>query len=233
MEVGALKVEVVRKDIKNIHLSVYPPNGSVRLASPREVKDETIRLFVVSKIGWIRRQQRRFQKQEREGVKEYLQRESHYFLGKRYLLKIIEKDHAPAISVSSRVLTMAVRPGTTVEKRQQILEQWYRGQLREVLAPLVEKWKKKIHVDIDSWTIRKMRTKWGTCNTDSKRISFNLELAKKPVECIEFIVVHELVHLLERRHSPRFQSLVEKYLPDWKKRKRYLNSVEIGALPDR
>ncbi len=233
MELGSLKVQVIRKDIKNIHLSVYPPQGSVRLAAPRSVADETIRLFLVSKLGWIRKQQRQFQKQDREGAKELMNRESHYFLGKRYLLKVIEQNDIPSASVSGKQLIIRARPGTSTENRHQILAQWYRRQLKEVLGPLIEKWKKKIGVRPDKWSIRKMRTKWGTCNTDSRKLTFNLELAKKPLECIEFIVVHELVHLKERRHSDRFVGLVEKYLPDWKKRKRHLNSLEIGTLPDR
>jgi predicted metal-dependent hydrolase len=227
MEVGSLKVRVIRKDIKNIHLAVYPPNGAIRLSSPRNVKDDTLRLFVVSKIGWIRKQQRRFQRQDREGVKEYVERESHYYLGKRYLLKVVEKNTVPAVSISNKYIVMQVRPGATPEKRQEILDQWYRGQLKEVLSPLIDKWEKKIGVKSAGWSVRKMRTKWGTCNTDSKKISFNLELVKKPIECIEFVVVHELVHLRERRHNEQFAALMVRVLGNWNVLRRKLNLLPL------
>jgi len=227
MEVGSLKIKVVKKDIKNIHLSVYPPDGSVRLATPGNVKDDTLRLFVVSKIGWIRKQQRRFQRQEREGMKEYVARESHYFLGRRYLLKVLEKNTVPAVSLSNKFIVLQVRPDTTPAKRQEILEKWYRKQLKEVISPLVEQWEKKIGVRSDSWSIRKMRTKWGACNTDTKRLSFNLELIKKPIECIEFVVVHELVHLKYRLHDERFYSLLQRYCPRWKVAQSHLKRLPI------
>lgn len=230
MEVGSLKIRVIRKDIKNIHLAVYPPNGTIRLASPRNVKDDTLRLFVVSKLGWIRQQQRRFQRQEREGTREYIERESHYYLGKRYLLKVVEKNTAPQISITNRSIMMQVRPATKPAKRQEILEDWYRRQLKEVISPLVDKWEKKIGVKSNSWSIRKMRTKWGTCNTDSRRISFNLELAKKPIECIEFVVVHELVHLIERRHNERFAAHMTRLMRKWNVVKEKLNHLALRAI---
>ncbi|MEX2232325.1 MAG: SprT family zinc-dependent metalloprotease [Cyclobacteriaceae bacterium] len=233
MEVGSLRIRVIKKDIKNIHLAVYPPNGTIRLASPRNVKDDTLRLFVISKIGWIRKQQRRFQRQDREGVKEYIERESHYYLGKRYLLKVVEKSAVPCVSISNKFIVVQARPGATPAKRQEILEQWYRGQLKEVIFPLIDKWEKTIGVKSASWSVRKMRTKWGTCNTDLKRISFNLELVKKPIECVQFVVVHELVHLLERRHNATFLGYLDKYLSNWQRVKRKLNVsiLNIDAEP--
>lgn len=232
MEVGSLKIKVVKKDIKNIHLAVYPPNGSIRLASPRNVKDDTLRLFVVSKIGWIRKQQRRFERQDREGIKEYIERESHYYLGKRYLLKVVERNAVPSVSISNKFIVLQVRPGTALEKRQQILGQWYRQQLTDVISPLIDKWQKKIGVEPKSWSIRKMRTKWGTCNIEAKNISFNVELIKKPIDCLQFIIVHELVHMLERKHNARFIGYMNLFLPKWKSSKNLLNNLPIAMLVD-
>jgi predicted metal-dependent hydrolase len=224
MEVGSLKIQVVKKDIKNIHLSVYPPTGKVRLASPRDVKEDTLRLFVVSKIGWIRKQQRRFQNQEREGRREFIERESHYFLGRRYLLKVIERSAASEVAIKGKFIVMHVRPGTTKLQRKKILQSWYRARLKEQIEPLMQLWQNKIGVQASAWGIRIMKTKWGSCNTDSKSISFNLELAKKPVKCIEFVVVHELVHLVERRHSKRFVGLLDRVIPTWRISHYILNS---------
>lgn len=227
MEVGSLKIRVVRKDIRNIHLAVYPPNGIIRLASPRNVSQDTLRLFVVSKIGWIRKQQRKFQRQDREGKKEYAQRESHYYLGRRYLLKTIEKKARPVISTSNKYIVIQVRPKTSPKKKRQLLDQWYRGQMKQVVEPLIEKWEQRIKVEASAWSIRKMRTKWGSCNTESKRILLNPELVKKPVECIEFVIAHELVHLLERKHNERFLSHMDRLMKNWKTVRGKLNQLPL------
>lgn len=227
MEVGSLKVRVVKKDIKNIHLSVYPPDGSVRVATPRNVKEDTLRLFVVSKIGWIRRQQRRFRAQDRETKKEMVSRESHYFLGKRYLLKIIEVDQAPSIEISNKYIVMRVRLGTPLEKKRNLLDKWYRTELKQIIGELILKAERKMHLRVNAWSVRQMKTKWGSCSIDAKRISFNIELAKKPIECIEFIIVHEMVHLLERTHNERFINHMNMFMPQWELHKRNLNKLPI------
>jgi predicted metal-dependent hydrolase len=228
MEVGQLKIQVVKKDIKNIHLTVYPPNGSVRLATPEKVSEETLRLYVVSRLGWIRKQQRRFQKQEREAPREFIQRESHYFFGKRYLLKIVENSSRSGISANGRYLVLESRSVTTIAKRQHDLLKWYRQQLKGQIPSLIANWEKKLGVSVDAWGVRQMKTKWGTCNIAAKRIWINLELVKKPVECLEFVIVHEMVHLLERKHNNRFHTLMDRYLPRWKVIKRQLNALPLG-----
>jgi predicted metal-dependent hydrolase len=230
MEVGSLKIQVVKKDIKNIHLAVYPPNGAIRLASPKNVKDETIRLYIVSKIPWIRRQQRRLLSQDREGARDYVERESHYFLGKRYLLQIAEKNSIPKIILGKKHLTLQIKPGTTKDQREHHLNHWYRKKLKEVIPPLIDKWQRKMNVEVDAWGVKSMKTKWGSCNIEARRIWLNLELAKKPMECLEFIVVHEMVHLLERKHNEIFIAYMDKFLPKWKLYKNELNKLPVSHI---
>lgn len=227
MEIGTLKVQVVKKDIKNMHLAVYPPNGNVRLATPKNVNDETLRLYVVSKLGWIRTQQRRFAKQDRETRRDYIERESHYFLGQRYLLKVVEKNTVPGITLTNKHLILQVRPRTLSEKRELILGSWYRKQLKNLIPTLIAKWEKVMGVKVEAWGVKQMKTKWGSCNIEARRIWFNLELAKKPLECLEFIVVHEMVHLLERKHNDRFIAYINKFLPKWKLYKQELNRLPV------
>ncbi len=229
LEIGSLNIEIVRKDIKNIHLAVYPPNGRVRLATPLEVNEETIRLFVLSKLTWIKNQQRKFNNQERQSPREYIERESHYFQGKRYLLRVTEENKPPKVVLKSKTyLDLHIRPNTSLEQRQSILNEWYRVELKKRIQPLIEKWSPVIGVHVNDWQVKQMRTKWGTCNIEEKRIWINLELAKKPVSCLEFIVVHEMVHLLERHHNDRFLGLMNEFLPNWKGVKEELNRLPVS-----
>jgi hypothetical protein len=227
--ISDIKIDLVRKDIKNIHLAVYPPNGRVRLAAPLATNDDTIRLFVISKLGWIKRNQRKIESQERTPQREYKQRESHYFLGKRYLLNVIESNETPKIVLRSKTyIDLYVKPNTPTEKRNKIMTEWYRRQLKILALPLIEKWQTKIGVTVKDWQVKQMKTKWGVCNIEKARIWLNLELAKKPEECLEYIIVHELVHLLERHHNERFQFLMSKFLPNWKKLKTELNNLPVS-----
>ncbi len=222
-------VEVIKKDIKNIHLAVYPPNGRVRLAAPEDVNDETLRLYTISKLAWIKRQQRKFAKQDRQPVRNYVQRESHYFMGKRYLLKIVEEDKPQHVILKGKsYLELHVRPGASPLQRKNILLQWYRSELKKIIPAIIDKWERKIGVHVEEWGVKQMKTKWGTCNIDKKKIWFNLELAKKPVQCLEYIVVHEMVHLLERKHNDIFLMYMNKYLPNWQHLKEQLNQLPVS-----
>lgn len=223
---GNIEIEVEQKDIKNIHLSVYPPNGRVRIAAPSKMDLDTIRVFAISKLQWIKTQQETLLQQAREPEREYLERESHYFLGERYLLKIIELDAAPKVEIDHKYIHLYVRPNTNAAKRAEIINKWYRTQLRQIVPDLIAKWEKVIGVTSNEFGIKKMRTKWGTCNTEARRIWLNLELAKKPKECLEYIIVHELVHLLERSHNQRFVKLMDKFMPKWR-----FNRDELNKLP--
>lgn len=228
IEIGNITVDVFRKKIKNLHLAVQPPEGRVRIASPLRVKDEAIRLFVTSKLPWIKRQQRKFREQEREREREFLSRESHYFFGHRYLLNVIEHDGPPEVILKKNTIDMYVRTGTTTEKRRTIMNEWYRKEIRKVIPELLEKWEKITGVSVAQWRVKLMKTRWGTCNIKAKRIWFNLELAKKPVICLEYIIVHELVHLLERHHNENFVKLMEQFMPQWKKYREELNRLPAG-----
>lgn len=222
-------VEVVRKDIKNLHLGVYPPHGRVRVAVPLVISDEAVRLAVVEKLGWVKRQRLKFAEQPRQSQREMVNGESHYFLGKRYRLRLHEVD-APARVALRGVATLDIftRPSASAEVRAEVLSAWYREQLKALVPALLHKWQRKLKVQPSAWGVKKMKTKWGSCNTSSGRIWINLELAKRPVQCLEYIVVHELVHLLERSHGERFMALMDKYLPDWRARKKLLNSGILG-----
>ncbi len=201
---------MVRKDIKNLHLGVYPPSGRVRVAAPLVVSDEAVRLAVIGKLGWIRRQKTRFTQQPRQSQREMINGESHYFLGQRYRLRVHEHDAPTRVAVRGVAsLDLFVRPGTSAGQREAVLLRWYREQLKALIPPLLEKWQPILGVQAADWGIRKMKTKWGSCNPASRRVWFNLELAKKPAQCLEYIVVHELVHLLERHHNERFAALIE------------------------
>lgn len=227
---GDIKIEVEQKDIKNIHLSVYPPDGAVHISAPYRMEIDTIRVFALNKLKWIKKQQEIFKNQARETPREYLTKESHYFLGKRYLLKVKERNEPNRVVLKNSTIDLYVRPGTIAAKRQDILEEWYRSEMKALLPKMVFKWEKKIGVQANDVSIRKMRTKWGSCNTDSKRIRLNLELAKKPIECIEFIIVHELVHLLERSHNKVFVSYMNEFMPKWRYYREELNKLPFRHI---
>lgn len=225
IELGNIKIEVEQKDIKNIHLSVYPPDGKVKIAAPERMDLDTIRVFAINKLKWIKKQQEIFRNQEREAPRVYSSKESHYFQGKRYLLKIVEHDNKPKVVLKHSKIELYIRPNTTAEKRKEIIDEWYRDEMKKVIPNMIEKWEKKINVKANAFGIKKMRTKWGTCNTEAKRIWLNLELAKKPKECLEYIIVHELVHLLERKHNDIFIKHMNEFMPKWRFYRDELNRL--------
>ena len=194
MVVAGIDVELIQKDIKNLHLAVYPPNGRVRLAAPMDVNEKTLELYVTSKLPWIRMQQRKFAKINRESPRQYVNRESHYFLGKRYLLRVNEVDHLffyPKVEIKTKTyIDLYVKENYTTEQKADLMKEWQRSELKRILFELVPKWEKLLGVKSNLIKVRTMRTKWGSCNTDNKNILFNIELAKKPIECIEYVVVH-------------------------------------------
>jgi predicted metal-dependent hydrolase len=228
IEVNGIRVDVVRKDIKNLHLAVYPPAGRVRVAAPVHVDDEAIRLAVVSRLGWIRRKQEDFVAQERQSAREMVTGESHYVLGRRYRLDLVEVTGRSSVAVrDARTLEIRARAGTSATEREQLLQRWYRRLLRSQVADLIAKWEPLIGVEAADWGIKKMKTRWGTCNSEARRIWINLELAKKSPACLEYIVVHELVHLIERRHNDRFRDLMDRHLPQWRFHRDELNRAPL------
>jgi len=230
IKLGNIAIEVEQKDIQNIHLSVYPPNGLVRIAAPNRMDLDTIRVFAISKLSWIKQQQAAFKNQERETPREFLTRESHYFLGKRYLLKVTEINEKPKVILQFNEIELYVRPNTSTEKRKAILEEWYRAELKKRVPDLIKKWENKIGVQANSFGIKKMKTKWGSCNTEAKRIWLNLELARKPLICLEYIIAHELIHLIERSHNQRFVSLMDEFMPLWRSHRELLNALPFSHV---
>lgn len=227
LDLGELHAEVTRKAIKHVHLSVLPPAGKVRVAAPQSMPLETIRLFVVSKLGWIRSQQRKLQAQERETPREFLNKESHFLWGKRYLLEIAYSDAVPTVSLSPRKLYLRVRPGATQARCEEVLDAWYRQQVRDAVLLLLAKWEPLLGVRANRVFVQRMRTKWGSCTPGPGYIRLNTDLAKKPPECLEYILVHELLHQIEPTHNQRFVSLMNSYLPSWKQLKARLNSLPV------
>lgn len=227
LQLGQISLDVVRKNIKNVHLSVHPPTGRVRIAAPERMSLDTVRVFAIAKLPWIKRQQQKLREQERETTREYLDRESHYVWGKRYLLKVIEENHAPAVEVAHSRMVLRVRPRTDTQKRAAIVEEWYREQLRSAIPPLVEKWERIMGVKVRQVYVQRMKTKWGSCNHRAGSIRLNTDLARKPRECLEYIIVHEMVHLLEPTHSDRFRALMDQFMPKWQFRRDALNSLPL------
>jgi hypothetical protein len=229
--VGSFTVQIVRKAIKNLHLGVYPPDGHVRVATPLALNDEAVRLAVIGKLAWIKRQKAQFEAQPRQSEREMVSGESHYFLGRRYRLRVVYGDGPARVVVRSRsLLEMQVPRGASVEDRAKVLRRWYREELKELVPPLVEKWQGILGVTATGgWGIKRMKTKWGTCNTDARRIWLNLELAKKPSRCLDYVVAHELVHLLQRHHNDHFVALMNQHLPQWRAYRQELNSSPLAA----
>lgn len=224
---GNTVVEVVLKDIRNVHLSVHPPTGRVRISAPARMSLDTLRVFAISKLGWIRQQQQKLRDQERETSREYLDRESHYVWGRRYLLKVVESDQAPAVELKHSQMLLRVRPDTDEATRQSIVDAWYREQLKAAVPALIARWEPLVGVRVGRFYVQRMKTKWGSCNPGSGSIRLNTDLARKPRECLEYIVVHEMAHLLESTHSARFVALLDRLLPQWRLRRQQLNQLPV------
>lgn len=226
IKINDIMIDVVRKDIKNLHLAVYPPEGRVRIATPLKINDEAVRLFAISRLGWIKRQIRKYETQERQSVRELVSGETHYFLGQRFLLNVIDTNEKPHIVIRNKThLDLYVKPESNYKQRAKVLQDFYRTEIKKEAAPFIQKWTQILGVELEDWRIKLMKTKWGSCNSSEKRIWLNLELAKKSSNCIEYIVVHELLHLIERTHNKRYTQLLDAYLPKWRQYKSELNEL--------
>jgi len=228
IELGDIKVDVVLKDIKNIHLSVYPPNGRGKISAPLRMDMDTIRVFAISRLGWIKQQRKKFREQARETPREYLDLESHYVWGKRYLLKVIEVCEAPSVELKHNKMILRVRPGTADEKKQAVVDAWYREQLKKAIPPLIAKWEPLMDVKVERFFVQRMKTKWGSCNHKARNIRLNTELAKKPPECLEYIIIHEMTHLLEPTHNSRFIALMDRFMSKWQFYRDRLNQLPVS-----
>lgn len=227
--VSDIAVEIVRKNIKNIHLTVQPPEGNVRISVPRHVTHENVRLMIVSKLNWIRKKQAAFRIQPRQTPREYVTGETHYYRGERYILEVKEMQGKHRLSITNNdKMLLTVSPGTSMKNRALVVNNWYREQLKDNIPGLIDKWEPIIGRQVKDWGIKKMKTRWGSCNIREHRIWLNLELAKKSPECLEYVLVHELVHLHERYHNENFKRLMDKYYPNWRHSRELLKSEALG-----
>lgn len=225
IKVSNLIVDVLKKDIKNIHLNVLPPYGEIRVSAPLKTNDEAIRLFIVSKLSWIKKQRDKFEKQERETRRKYISGENHYFRGQRYLLNIIDyKGNPKVILRNTKYMDFYINKSSSVARKKRIMNNWYRRELKKILPSLIKKWNKKMKMDIQDYRVKYMKTKWGSCNEKDERIWINLELIKKPLHHLEYVVVHEMTHFLERKHNDRFVGYMNKFMPQWRMIKGELNN---------
>ncbi len=233
LSVGDMEVDVVRKDIRNVHLAVLPPDGRVRVSTPLHVADDQVRRLIIGRLGWIRLQQAKFEQQPRQTARRYVSGETHFYQGRRYRLQVTEAEAAPAVRIrGSQFINLQVRPGSTTEQRERTLHAWYREQLKTQLPALAAKWEPVIGVRAADWAVKLMKTKWGTCNIEARRVWLNLELVKVSPHLLEYVVVHELVHLLERQHNARFKALLDQFMPVWRTYRAELNDGMLAAFEE-
>lgn len=230
LQVRDLNIQVVRKAIKNLHVAVYPPDGHVRVAAPEHLDDEAVRLAVIDKLAWIHRQRRTLLGQPRQTKRDLIDGETHYVWGRRYRLRVEEHPNVrPNVELPNKSrLLLTIPPGTDRDAREKVLTEWYRRELKAAAEPIVSEWAEKLNVDLHDWRVRKMRTKWGSCNPDAGRIWLNIELAKKAPQSLQYVVVHELLHLIERPHSARFEQLLDTAMPNWRTHRAELYRLPLG-----
>lgn len=228
LRLGEIAVDIVLKDIKNVHLGVYPPTGRVRISAPKRMSLDTIRVFAISKLGWIKQQQKKLRGQERETPREYLDRESHYVWGTRYLFKVVEEHAAPKVELKLKKMILQVAPEIGGETKHAAVARWYREQIKASVPRLIAKWEPAIGVKVERVFVQRMKTKWGSCNPNRRSIRLNTDLAKKPRECLEYILVHEMVHLLERHHNDRFREYMDRFVPQWREYREKLNHAPLS-----
>lgn len=229
IRVGDVEIEVVLKDVKNVHLSVHPPHGRVTMVAPMATRLEAARAYAISRLGWIRAQQHNLRQQARETPRQYIERESHYLWGRRYLLSVVERDAKPAVTLDHRRITLFVRPGSNREKRQEVMHEWHKTLLHDAIPPLIRKWEPILGVTVSRYFLQRMKTKWGSCNHRAGTIRLNTELVKKPRDLLEYVVVHEMLHLIEPTHSDRFLALLDRHYPAWREARAELNELPLAA----
>ncbi len=229
IQIGDITIAVTRKNIKNVHLSVHPPEGRVTLATPTETRLEVARAYAITKLAWIREQQGKLRNQDRETPREFIERESHYLWGRRHLLTVIERDTKPSVTVDHKRITLNVRPGSDRAKRATVIHEWHKSLLHEIIPALIRKWEPKLGVQVKAYFLQRMKTKWGSCNNKVGHIRLNTELVKKPKDLIEYVIVHEMIHLIEPTHSERFMLLLTDNYPAWREARAELNELPLAA----
>lgn len=229
IKIGDIVIDLTRKDVKHVHLSVHPPHGRVTLVAPRKTRPDVARAYAVSKLSWIRIQQSKLREQARETPRQFIERESHYLWGRRFLLTVVEREAKPGVTQDHRRITLFVRPGSDRAKREAVMNLWHRSLLHEAVPSLIRKWERKLNVAVEAYFLQRMKTKWGGCNHRARHIRLNTELVKKPKDLLEYVIVHEMAHLLEPTHSERFFALLERHYPTWREARLELNELPLGA----
>lgn len=229
IEVGEISIVVVRKQVKNVHLSVHPPDGRVTMTAPKTTRLDVARAYAISRLGWIRDQRRKFDNQARETPRAFVTRESHHLWGRRHLMKVAYRDSKPSVVVDHKKIVLTVRPGASAIKRAEVIHHWHKSLLHAAVPPLIEKWEPKLKVKVAGYFLQQMKTKWGSCNYRRGNIRLNTELVKKPKDLLEYVIVHEMAHLLEPNHSDRFIAILEKHYPSWREARAELNELPLAS----
>ena len=229
IQLGDISLTVTQKNVRNVHLSVHPPDGRVTLVAPTSTRLDVARAYAISKLGWIREQQRQFINQPRETSRQFIERESHYLWGRRYLLSVVYRDAKPGVTLDHKRITLNVRPGSNLANRAAIIHTWHKSLLHQVVPPLIQKWESKLGVAATSYFLQRMKTKWGSCNHQSNHIRLNTELVKKPQDLLEYVIAHELTHLLEPTHNDRFIAILNEHYPSWREARAELNELPLTA----
>lgn len=229
IRVDKMNISFTRKDVKYVQLSVHPPDGRVTMVAPNGTCGDAARAFAISKLSWIRDQRHRILDQTRETPRQFIERESHYLWGRRYLLSIREEDSKPSVALGHRTISLSVRPGSDVSRRATVIHEWHKSLLHAAIPNLIMKWEPRLKVEVNRYFLQRMKTKWGSCNHRTGTIRLNTELVKKPKRLLEYIVVHEMLHLLEHRHNRRFSRLLDEHYPSWRDAKQELNELPLTA----
>lgn len=229
IQLSDISITVTRKEIKHVHLTVHPPDGRVTLSAPANTRLEVARAYAISKLLWIREQQRMLACQARETPREFIERESHYVWGRRYLMMVDFQDVRPSVVLGNKFITLIVRPGYNAEKRAEVVHEWHKSLLHEVVPPLIQKWERTLKVSVSDYFLQRMKTKWGSCNHVVGNIRLNTELVKKPKDLLEYVIVHEMAHLIEPTHSDRFIAILNEYYPSWREARAELNELPLAA----
>ena len=229
IQLGEISITVTRKDIKNVHLSVHPPDGRVTLVAPSATRLEVARAYAISKLGWIREQQTKLENQARESPRQFVERESHYLWGRRYLLTVAYAEAKPAVRLDHKRITLTVRPGSDADKRAEVIHEWHKSLLHGVVPGIIEEWEPKLGVRVAGYFLQRMKTKWGSCNHQAGHIRLNTELVKKPKDLLEYVIVHEMAHLLEPTHNDRFVAVLDAHYPSWREARAELNALPLAA----
>ena len=229
LTLGDIDIAVTRKAVKNVHLSVHPPDGRVTLVAPRDTRPEVARAYAISKLSWIRNQQEKLKNQAREAPRQFVERESHYLWGRRYLLSVEEREARPGVKLDHKRITLTARPGSGLKKRAEVMHAWHRRLLHEAVPPLIKIWERKLGVSVAGYFLQRMKTKWGSCNPEARTIRLNTELVKKPKDLLEYIIVHEMAHFIEPTHSNRFIAILDERYPTWRDAQAELNELPLAA----